>query len=180
MLSNDPAAPSSFESPRVRQPVTDKPGGFAQMFPAREVLRYFAVGVGNTVFGYACYAAFVALYSQLLPVRYLPFTVDVASITATPIGVTESFLAYKFLVFRTSGNYFREWLRCFVVYGSATIPGLFILPVLARLLQSSALHNLAPYLAGALVMGGTAIYTYLAHKNFSFATREARVPTYRS
>jgi putative flippase GtrA len=175
MLSNNPPSSSSSDIAQVRRPITEKPrdlSALAQLFPSREVLRYLVVGSGNTIFGYACFAACVALYSRLLPARYLPFTVDVALVTATPIGITESFLAYKFLVFRTSGNYFREWLRCFVVYGAATIPGLFILPVLVKLLQYSAyLHNLAPYLAGALVMGATAICTYLAHKNFSFATR---------
>jgi putative flippase GtrA len=146
--------------------------------PAGEVLRYLIVGVGNTLFGYACYALFVAIYSKLLPPRYLPFTVDLASITTTPLGVTVSFLTYKFFVFRTKGNYLREWLRCFAVYGSATIPGLFILPVIAKLLQSvPALHNIAGYLAGAIVMGGTAIYTYLAHKKFSFRTRKGKAET---
>ena len=127
--------------------------------------------------GYGCYVGFVALYSQLLPSRYLPFTVDLASITATPIGVTVSFLTYKIFVFRTKGNYLKEWLRCFAVYGSATIPGLFILPLLTKLLQSIALvRGIAPYLAGALVMGGTAVYTYLAHKNFSFSRRNIDKP----
>ncbi len=141
-----------------------------QLFPARQVLRYLVVGAGNTLFGYGCYAAFVALYSHLLPPRYLSFTVDLASITATPIGVTMSFLTYKFFVFRTKGNYFKEWLRCFAVYGSATIPGLFALPVVTKVLHGvPRLRGIAPYLAGAIVMGATAIYTYLAHKNFSFS-----------
>ena len=146
-----------------------------RVLPANQVVRYLIVGVGNTVFGYACYAFFVAIYSRMLPARYLPFTVDLASITTTPIGVTVSFLTYKFFVFRTQGNYLREWLRCFAVYGSATIPGLFILPVITRVLQSVAsLEHLAGYLAGAIVMGGTTIYTYLAHKNFSFSNKTRR------
>ena len=149
---------------------SDMVSKLGRLFPAREVLRYLIVGIGNTIFGYACYAAFVALYSRLLPHRYLPFTVDLASITATPIGVTMSFLTYKLFVFRTKGQYLREWLRCLVVYGSATIPGLFVLPLLTKLLVSiPVLSRFAPYLAGAIVMGGTAIYTYLAHKNFSFS-----------
>jgi putative flippase GtrA len=150
----------------------------ANVFPARQVLRYLVVGAGNTLFGYACYAILVAFYSRQLPSRYLPIAVDLASVTATPIGVTVSFLSYKFFVFRTSGNYLREWLRCFLVYGSATIPGLFALPILTKVLYASSIfHNVAPYLAGAIVMGGTAIYTYLAHKSFSFSRSRSEEPT---
>jgi putative flippase GtrA len=145
--------------------------GLVRPFLDRQVVRYLIVGAWNTLFGYACYAGCLALYSRVLAPRYLPLTVDISSITATPIGVTMSFLCYKFFVFRTEGNYLREWLRCMAVYGSATIPGLFALPLLTRGLQEFAsLHKPAPYLAGAIVMGLTTIYTYLAHKNFSFSS----------
>ena len=145
-------------------------GRIARLFHDLQFVRYLVVGVWNTLFGYACYAGFVALYSRVLPARYLPLTVDISSVTATPIGVTMSFLCYKFFVFRTRGNYLREWLRCMAVYGSATIPGLFVLPWLTQGLEKiGSLHKLAPYLAGAIVMGLTTIYTYLAHKNFSFS-----------
>jgi len=171
MISNGPSL--SPEAAGVRPPGFF--GKIMRLFPAGEVLRYLIVGVGNTLFGYGCYAFFVALYSRILPPHYLPFTVDLASITTTPLGVTVSFLTYKFFVFRTKGNYLREWLRCFAVYGSATIPGLFILPVVAKVLQSiKPVHNIAGYLAGAIVMGGTAIYTYLAHKKFSFSRRKEK------
>lgn len=148
----------------------------SRFVPSWQVLRYVAVGGCNTVFGYGCYAAFVYLYGHFLPTRYLPFTVDLASVTATPIGVTFSFLTYKVLVFRTEGNWLKEWLRCLVVYGSATIPGLFVLPLLTRLLQStSRFHgSAAGYIAGAVVMILTAIYTYFAHKNYSFSRSSAR------
>ena len=148
-----------------------------RLLPRHQMLRYLLIGVWNTVFGYACYAAFVALYSRVLPARYLPLTVDLASVSGTPFGITMSFFCYKFLVFRTTGNHLIEWLRCFAVYGSATIPGLFVLPVLTRFLQGVApLHQFAPYLAGALVMGGTTIYTYFAHKNFSFSRPRGTAP----
>jgi putative flippase GtrA len=169
-MLHDDSGPFLPEVPRARPiGIGDR---VTQLFPAAEVLRYVAAGVGNTLFGYACYAAFVALYKHVLPLRYLYLTVDLASITATPIGVTVSFLTYKFLVFRTTGNYLKEWLRCFLVYGVATIPGLFLLPIVTKsLLLIPRLRGIAPYLAGAIVMGGTAVYTYLAHKKFSFSTK---------
>ena len=141
-------------------------------------LRYLMVGAGNTIFGYACYAAFVALYKHMLPPHYIYLTVDLASVSATPLGVTFSYLTYKFLVFRTEGNYLREWLRCLLVYGAASLPGLFVLPVVTRMLLTvPMLHASAPYVAGAIVMGGTAIFTYFAHKHFSFSTPGAPAAT---
>jgi putative flippase GtrA len=140
------------------------------LFPAGQFLRYLCVGVWNTLFGYGTYAAFVALYSHFLPHHYLPLTVDLASISATPISITMSYLCYKFFVFRTHGNYLREWTRCFAVYGSGMIPNLIALPILTKALQQlSHLHRAAPYAAGALMTGFTAIYSYIGHKKFSFA-----------
>jgi putative flippase GtrA len=139
------------------------------LFPAGQFLRYLCVGVWNTVFGYGTYAAFVALYSRFLPHHYLPLTVDLATISAGPISITMSYLCYKFFVFRTHGNFLREWLRCFVVYGTSMIPNLVALPILTKALMHlpHLLHS-APYVAGALMTGFTALYSYIGHKKFSF------------
>ncbi len=175
MIGKEPS-PAFDDNEAPPGPLARSSRGIVRLFLDRQVVRYLIAGVWNTLFGYACYAGAVALYSRVLAPRYLPLTVDISSITATPIGVTMSFFCYKFFVFRTEGNYLREWLRCMAVYGSATIPGLFALPLLTRGLQEFAsLHKQAPYLAGAIVMGLTTIYTYLAHKNFSFsASKPAR------
>ncbi len=141
-----------------------------RLFPSGQFLRYLAVGVWNTIFGYGMYALFVHLFSRVLPHKYLWLTVDLASITSTPIGITMSFLCYKFFVFHTTGNYFKEWIRCFAVYGTGMIPNLVVLPVLTRTLQTiSYLHGTAAgYVAGALLTGFTAVYSYFGHKKFSF------------
>jgi putative flippase GtrA len=158
------------EHPEAPPVSPKKSSKIAALLEKWQIARYMLVGVWNTLFGYACYAGFVTLYSRLLPSRDLPLTVDLASITATPLGITMAFFCYKFFVFRTKGNYFREWLRCITVYGSATIPGLFALPVLTKGLQQFAsVRTMAPYLAGAIVTAVTTLYTYFAHKNFSFA-----------
>ncbi len=159
-----------------------EPGASKRTKPLRDrkLARYAVVGAANTLFGYCCYALFVAVYRHTLPKASRSVTVDLASITATLIGVTVSFLTYKFFVFRTRGNYLREWFRCLLVYGAATLPGLFILPGLTRLLSAvPPLHAVSPYAAGAIVMGGTAVCTYLAHNRFSFASPGRTEPAYR-
>ena len=80
-----------------------------------------------------------------------------------------SFLCYKHFVFRTQGNYLREWLRCFAVYGVGMLPELLALPLLTHLFLRFALtHRPAPYLAGAVITVFTATLSYFGHKKFSF------------
>ncbi len=98
--------------------------------PKGQFIRYLCVGVFNTVFGYISFAAFLFLFSHLLPQRFLYLAVVIASLVSTPINITVAYFGYKFFVFRTSGNYLVEWLRCFTVYGLGMLPGLLILSAL--------------------------------------------------
>jgi len=140
-----------------------------RIFPGGQFLRYLIVGAWNTLFGYAMYAAFVMLYDHIFHHRDLLLIVDLASITAIPINITMSYLCYKFFVFRTHGNYVREWLRCFAVYGIGMLPPLVVLPFLTRFFQRLPhLQQSAPYVAGAVMTCFTVIYSYFGHKKFSF------------
>jgi len=133
-------------------------------FPPGQFGRYLVVGVCNTVFGYSVYAGLTLLFTPHLPFPYL-----FASVISSIANISFSYLNYKFFIFRTKGNYFRELVRCFVVYGGAMSAGVFLLPptiYLVRLL--SAADKSAPYIAGALITGATVVAGFLAHKNFSF------------
>lgn len=118
------------------------------LFPAGQFVRYVCVGVFNSIFGYINFAVILALLNKVLPLRFLYLTVVLASILSTPLNITVSYLTYKFLVFRTKGNYLGEWFKCFAVYGTGMIPGLLAVSALTRLLQSlihshaSSLHLL--------------------------------------
>jgi putative flippase GtrA len=109
---------------------------FSSRVPGGQFVRYLCVGGFNTAFGYTDFAVILFLLRNLLPQRYLYLTVMIASVIAFPMNVTVAYFCYKFLVFRTRGNYWREWIRCIAVYGSATIPSLLALPVLTRVLQA--------------------------------------------
>jgi putative flippase GtrA len=122
------------------------------------------VGAWNTLFGYSTYALFTAL---LMP--HLRFGYIYASVFSSLLNITVAYLGYKFFVFKTRGNYLREWSRCILVYGSAALPGLFLLPILVAWLHHGFhLDRSAPYIAGAMITAGTAIYSFLGHKHFSF------------
>ncbi len=139
------------------------------MLPPAEVIRFLMVGVFNTVFSLVLYSGFVLLYSHLFPHRGKPLIADFASISAKPIAITVAFLCYKHFVFRTHGNYLKELLRCFAVYGVSTPAELIILPIVTRLfLFPSLTHPYAPFLAGIVNSLIIASYSYFAHKKFSF------------
>ncbi len=162
-----PIAPAS--NPPAVPPPTGPFASLRRKLPPAEVIRYLAVGVFNTLFAYLMYSGFVFLYGRFLPHRFLPLTVVLASASAKPIGITVAFLCYKHFVFHTKGNYLREWLRCFAVYGVGMLPELIALPLLTHLFLRFALtHRPAPYLAGAVITVFTATLSYFGHKKFSF------------
>ena len=109
---------------------------FTDLFPAGQFVRYLCVGVFNTLFGYCTFALTLFLLNHAVPPRFLYLTVVAASLLSTPLNISVAYLGYKFFVFRTKGNYLREWLKCFAVYGTAMLPGLVILSALTRYLQS--------------------------------------------
>ncbi len=140
-----------------------------QHVPRGQFFRYLLVGGWNTVFGYSLYALFTAL---LLPrVRY---GYILASALSNLLSITVAYFGYKIFVFKTQGNYFFEWLRCLFVYGSGTIPGLLLLPLLVGTLQHwFHLQRSAPYLAGALTLAITVVYSFFGHKHFSFRSAKS-------
>ena len=117
----------------------------------------------------ALYSGCVILFGRLLPTHGKPLIADLAFIVSTPVAITVAFLCYKHFVFRTKGNYLKEWLRCFAVYSVSFPCGLVILPAATHLFQRVAVtHPYAPFLAGILNSLIIACYSYFAHKKFSF------------
>jgi putative flippase GtrA len=172
------------------------------LFPPGQFARYLAVGAFNTMFGYGSFVVVLTLLDRALPERWLSLTVVLASVVSTPLNITVAYFGYKFLVFRTHGNYLLEWLKCFAVYGTGMLPGLLVLSALTRLLQTeihrhgAALHHvlraveahlsgaplaalqhgatgnaMAGYIAGAVVIGLSTVYSFVGHKKVTFRKR---------
>jgi len=140
-----------------------------RVLPAGEVIRFLLVGVSNTLISLALYSGFVILYGHLFPHRGKPLIADFASITSKPLSITIAFLCYKHFVFRTHGNYLKELLRCFAVYGVSTPAELLILPLATTgFLHVALARPYAPFLAGVVNAVIIASYSYFAHKKFSF------------
>lgn len=134
--------------------------------PPGQFGRYLLVGAWNTLFGYGSYALLTAILTPVIPHGYI-----VASVISSLLNISVSFLGYKWFVFKTRGNYLREWIRCVGVYSGGILFGVLALPVLVAIIR----HNTrfvaqAPYIAGAVLTAFMVVYSFVGHKKFSFRT----------
>lgn len=150
---------------------------FAKRVSGAQFVRYVVVGVWNTALSYGLFAYFTFLFTKRSVHGYL-----YAYVLANVIGITVAFFGYKLIVFRTKGNTLKEFIRCVIVYGTAAIPGLFLLPILKNAIVFATashktlevarytldLHKLSPYLAQAVITAGTVVYSFFGHRKFSF------------
>lgn len=122
-------------------------------------LRYLIVGGWNTLFGYGCFVVLQALLGHR--VNYL-FVLALSYV----ISITNSYLGYKFIVFRTKGNYLREYLRTYLVYSVTFLVNAAVLAALVEWV------HLSPIIGQAIATTVTVVMGYVAHHNFTFASPE--------
>jgi len=134
----------------------------------RQMGRYLLVGAFNTLFGYSLFAVFNFCLQGVGSYSYM-----VASLLANMIAISAAFLGYKWFVFKTRGNYLREWLRCVAVYSSGMLITLAGLPILVPLLRRFMVQRPqgAPYVAAAIMAVVTVIVSFFGHKHISFAVK---------
>jgi putative flippase GtrA len=138
----------------------------ARHIPPGQFGRYLIVGGFNTLFGYSCFALLTLLMTPHLPYAYI-----LAGVLSSIINITVSFLNYKWFIFKTKGNYLREWMRCIVIYSGGILVGAFLLPACVFLLRHvTSIHDSAPYVAAAVLMAINVVVSFIGHKKFSFAS----------
>lgn len=131
---------------------------------ARQPLRFLVVGAFNTGSGYL---SFVLLYYFFSP--YVHYTVIQA--VCVVVNITCSYLCYKFIVFRTRGNYLREYLRFYAIYAVPLGLGFAFFAFAIEILRMNA------YLAQALIVGFMIMTSYFGHKYFSFRVSTGGPPS---
>ena len=132
--------------------------------PPGQFGRYLLVGIWNTLFGYLSFAGLTAALATFMQHSYLP-----ACVLSSILNITLAFLAYKWFVFKTEGNYFREWARCVAVYSTSILTNLILLPILVEAIRLTTKYDRsAPYIAGAILLPLGIIYSFFGHKRFSF------------
>ncbi|MBI5245435.1 MAG: GtrA family protein [Elusimicrobia bacterium] len=121
-------------------------------------LRFLVVGGWNTVFGYGLFAGLYFATSRL-GLHYM-----VAAVISNLIAVANAYLCYKLFVFKTKGNYLREYLRFNLSYAGLFAFNLAALPLLVNLAR------LSPLIAQAALLVVTVAVSYVMHNYFSFGS----------
>ncbi len=121
--------------------------------------RYLLVGGWNVLFMVGVYALFYQWWQH--QVHYLVLLIPV-----NILAMTNTYLCQKFFVFRTKGNFLREYLRCYVVYGGSMVLGF------ALMFVAVSLFGLHPVLAQGVCFVISTVYNYFGQKWFSFRTHE--------
>lgn len=123
-------------------------------------LRYPAVSGWNYVFGNLVYIALVTVFGKQYYLWML--------IPTNVVGITNNFLGFKFLVFRTKGHYLAEYFRSYVVYAPMVAVQFFALPVMVHF------AHLDPRIANPIWGVVAFVFAYFAHRFFTFRTTEEK------
>jgi putative flippase GtrA len=120
-------------------------------------LRFLISGGWNTAFAYLSLAALYYFLSE--KIHYMAIIVFSAV-----LNITQAYIVHKFFVFKTRGNYLREYLRYYVVYAVPTGLGLIIFPFCIEVLRMNF------YLVQVLLTFTSVVISYFGHKRISFKT----------
>lgn len=159
MVNLEASAPARTESAALATPAAPRaPRDLGQ------VLRYLVVGGWNTAFGYGVFAGLTYLFTDHIPYPYMA-----ANALGSVIAITVAFFGYKLFVFKTEGNYLREYLRVYVVYGASSLLSLALLPLFVALVHLAVANEGAvPYIAQAFTTPLVVLISFVGHQRFSF------------
>jgi putative flippase GtrA len=131
-------------------------------------IRFLVIGGGNTLFGVANTFLVLRLFLLLEPGRpKLMGTIAMAASSIVNIGF--SFLTYKWFVFRTKGNYLREYLRSLTIYLPSLALNTFLIAPLSVLLHRwTGYDRGSVYLAMGIILTVTIVFSFFGHKHVSF------------
>lgn len=119
-------------------------------------LRFAVVGLWNTGFSYAVFAAlyrcFGGSYSGDILTQFL---------TAV-LGITNAYVCHRFVTFRSHGVWWREYARFYIVYGGQS------LLQAASFVVFSSWFGLNGYIVQVVLTIAFTILSYWCHKIFSF------------
>jgi putative flippase GtrA len=128
----------------------------------REQILYVVVGGWNTLLGYGVFALFYHLLHDSAGMSRVSGSMT-ALVASTVVGVTNNYVLYRTIVFRSRGPVRREVPRFLVVYAAVLVVNLIMLPLALRTLPFSV------YLIQAAFTVAVVVTTYVANKYFSFA-----------
>ena len=118
-------------------------------------IRYLLAGGWNTAFGYSISTGFYYLFSKQVHIIVL-------LIVANILAISMAFLTYKLFVFKTRGNWWREYIRSYLVYGTTASIGIVMLWLMGDFAA------IPFWIAQGGVIMITVIFSYIGHSRFTF------------
>lgn len=118
-------------------------------------IRFLVTGGWNTAFAYISLAVLYYFLSNKM--HYMAILV-----LSGVINITNAYICHKFFVFRTKGDYIKEYLRYYVVYSVPMAIGLVSFPFCLEVLKMNF------YVTQAVLTFITVIISYFGHKHVSF------------
>jgi len=125
-------------------------------------IRYVITGTWNTLFSYL---AFVLIYLLAKPYG---LHITIILIFSQIFGLTNAYITYKLFVFKTKGNYVKEYLRFYLVYGFSFVVNLILIHLFVDVMQFN------PIISQAVIACIVVVLSYIGHNNFSFMEKEMK------
>jgi putative flippase GtrA len=118
-------------------------------------MRYLLVGGGNTLLGYL---TAIGLYGILSPTIHILLIAFIANV----LSISVSFATYKIFVFKTHGQWFGEYLKCYVVYGGSAIMNIVGVWALVDMI------HIPFWIAQIVLIAAGVVFSYVGHNKFTF------------
>lgn len=135
-----------------------------KLWQAHQVkIRFFLIGVWNTIFGYLTYISLDYLFSLVFQKRYVAYMT--AAVLSNIIATISAFLFHKHITFQSTvkgKGIIIEFIKFYSTYTVTNILGLALLPVFVEVFK------IDPKIAGALLIPVVAVVSYFGHSRFSF------------
>ena len=124
---------------------------------AARPFRFLLVGLWNTVFSAASFAALYYLTGRRGYMGVLTLS--------TILGVTNAFLCHRVFTFQSRAPFWRSYLRFYIIYGIQIGLNFALLPMAVEW------FGISPVVAQLLIVALTTLLTYFGHRQFSFAAK---------
>jgi putative flippase GtrA len=118
-------------------------------------VRYLIAGAWNTFFGYSLGVILFLLLTDFVHTAIIALICNL-------IAMAMSFVVYKIFVFKTSGNWIREYIKAFIVYGNAAVISIFLIWLFVDIIGWNI------WTSQALTIVITVLISYIGHKQFTF------------
>jgi putative flippase GtrA len=142
----------------------DKFPSFLRTIVTDKKFKYLLVGVWNTVFAYLAFIVLYAIASRF-NIHYM-----IVLTMSQVVGLTNAYICYKLIVFKTRGNVVREYLRFYLVYGFTFGVNIALIWFMVEIM------HMHPVLSQGIIMVIVVVLAYLGHNSISFRPGKQDVP----